>query len=159
MFLNYEGRFKGRFCKVKIPGEVFISNLTPEGEERLTGNNIVVHREPPPMNKILHKVSVILHHGGNGVSCAALSAGRPQIVVPMYQETGLIGEKMQRIGAGRILSPKDVQSGNMGNLLSEIAESSAMMDRAQNVAYNVHARGPGRFLETCIETCEKILAG
>ena len=146
-------------CDVKFPGEVYINGLLPEFEARLAHNNIVVHRDPPPMSQILPRVSVILHHGGNGVACAALSAGRPQLLVPMYQETELTGERLRRMGVGRILTPTDVQSGNMVNLLSAIAESQTMMERAQTVARNIHARGPSRFLETCIETCEKILAG
>ena len=146
-------------CESRLSGEVYVPNLAPELEKRLTQKNIVVHHDPPPMNQILPRVSVILHHGGNGVSCAALSAGRPQIVVPMYHETELIGERLRRIGVGHILLPEDVRSGNMNNILLEIAENPAMMDRAQTVAQNIHARGTGRFLETCIETCERILAG
>ena len=153
------GRILENLCTVKLPGEVFIGNITPEWEVRLTRNNIVVHHDPQPMNEILPRVSVVLHHGGNGVSCAALSAGRPQVIVPMYHETELIGEKLRRMGVGHTLSPEDVRSGNINNLISEIAESQAMMDRAQTVAHNIHARGPSRFLETCIETCENILAG
>jgi len=71
----------------------------------------------------------------------------------------LIGEKLRRIGVGHILSPEDVRSGNMNNILSEIAGSPAMMERAQTVARNIHARGSSRFLETCVETCEKIISG
>ena len=145
-------------CRAKFPGEAYIGNITPELEEWLIRSNIVVHRDPPPMNQVLSRVSVILHHGGNGVSCAALSAGRPQVLVPMYQEARLTGERLRRMGVGRILPQADAQSGNVGNILSEIAESQETMGRAQTVARNIHARGPGRFLETCVETCEKILA-
>jgi len=146
-------------CDVKIPGEVYISGLTTEMEACLKRSNIVVHHEPPPMNEILPHVSVVLHHGGNGVSCAALSVGRPQIVVPMYQETQLTGERLRRIGVGHILTMEDVQFGNVRNSLLEVVENKAMMERAQTVARNIHARGQYRFLETCIETCENILAG
>ena len=146
-------------CNIKIPGEVYLSGLTSEWEERLTKKKIVVHRDPPPMDEILPRVSVILHHGGNGVACAALSAGRPQILVPMYQETELTGERLRRLGVGHILTNEDIQSGNAGNFISEVIENKETMNRAQTVAYNIHTRGPYRFLETCIETCEKILAG
>ena len=93
------------------------------------------------------------------MSCAALSAGRPQIIVPMYHETKLIGEKLRRIGVGYLLSPEDARSGNINNILSEAVESKTMMERTQTVAHSIHARGRYRFLETCVETCEKILAG
>jgi len=146
-------------CDVKIPGEVYISGLTPEMEARLKRSNIVVHHEPPPMNEILPRVSVVLHHGGNGVSCAALSAGRPQIVIPMYHEAELTGGFLRRMGVGHVLYLKDVQSMDLCALVSETAASRAMIDRAQTVARNIHARGQYRFLETCIETCENILAG
>ena len=146
-------------CTVKIPGEVYINDLTHEGEERLTLNNIIVHRSPPPMNQILPRVSVVLHHGGNGLSCAALSAGRPQIVVPMYHEAELTGGFLQRTGAGHMLFPKDAQSTDVGSLISEVVKSEEMMCRAQAVARNIYDRGPSCYIETCIETCEKILAG
>ena len=146
-------------CDVKVPGEVYIKGLPSELEARLMQKNIVVHHEPPPMNQILPRVSVILHNGGNGVACAALSAGRPQILVTMYQETEMTGERLRRMGVGHILSREDIQSGNTGNFLSEIMENAETMERVQTVAQNIHARGPYHYLETCIETCEKILAG
>ena len=153
------GRVLESISNVKIPGEVYINSLAPEGAERLKRNNIVVHHEPPPMNEILPRVSVVLHHGGNGVSCAALSAGRPQVVVPMYHEAELTGGFLRRMGVGHVLYMKDAQSMDIGALISETAENKAMMERAQTVSRNIHARGQYRFLETCIETCEKILAG
>ena len=117
------GRILESLCTVKFHGELFIGNITPEWEVRLTRNNIVIHHDPPPMNEILRKVSVVLHHGGNGVSCAALSAGRPQVIVPMYHETELIGEKLRRMGVGYTLLPSDVQSGNMINLLLKLLKA------------------------------------
>jgi len=152
------GKILESLCNVKIPGEVYISGLTAELEGRLTSNNIVVHHDPPPLSGILPRVSVILHHGGNGVSCAALSAGRPQIVVPMYQETQMTGERLRRMGVGHILSSEDMQSGSAGNILSEVIENKEMIERAQTVAGNIRSRGSYRFLETCIETCENILS-
>jgi hypothetical protein len=153
------GRILESLCALKIPGEVYINSITPEGEERLTRNNIVVHRDPPPMSQVLPRVSVVLHHGGNGLACAALSAGRPQIVFPMYHEAGVTGEKLLRMGVGHVLLPKDVQSTDIGALIAKTAESKAIMERAQAVARSIHARGPSRFMEICMETCERVLAG
>jgi hypothetical protein len=153
------GKIIESLCDVKIPGEVYINGLTPEGAEQLIRNNITVHNEPPPMRDMLPRVSVVLHHGGNGIACAALSAGRPQIVFPMYQEAELTGGFLRRMGAGHVVYPKDVQSMDVSALIDETAENSAMMERSQTVARNIHERGQYRFLETCIETCEKILAG
>ena len=153
------GKILESLCNVKIPGEVYISDLTPEGAERLTRSSIVVHYEPPPMNQILSRISVVLHHGGNGVASAVLSAGRPQILVPMYHEAEVTGGFIRRAGAGHLLFPEDVQSTDVGALITETTENKETMDRAQTVAYNIHARGPGRYLEICMETCEKILTG
>ena len=146
-------------CIVKFPGEVYVSGLTPEWKDRLTRSNIVVHSDPPSMNQMFPRISVVLHHGGNGLTCAALSAGRSQIVIPMYQETGLTAERLRHTGVEHILTPKEIQSGNTCNVISEVAESKSMMERAQAIARNIQLRGPSRFLETCIETCEEILAG
>ena len=153
------GKIIEYLCGIKLPGEVYISDITPENAERLTRNNIVVHNVPPPMDQILPRVSVVLHHGGNGVACAALSAGRPQIVIPMYQETELTAERLRRIGVGYVAFPQDVQLVDVGTLISEAVENRVMMFRAQTAARNIQARGPSRSLETCMEACEKVLSG
>ena len=146
-------------CDIKLPGEVYISGISSKLEDRLTRNNIVVHHNPPPMSQILPRISVIIHHGGNGVACAALSAGRPQLVVPMYHEAELTGGFLRRMGTGHVLFTKDVQSIDVGIVVTEVEKNKALMENAQTVAQNIHTRGPYRFLETCIETCEKILTG
>lgn len=140
------------------PGEIYIKYLPEEWASRLGRAGIIVHSEPPPIRQIIPRVSAVFHHGGNGLACAALSAGRPQIILPIYQETEFTGEMLVRMGTGRLLSPNDVRSGGIGKQIALVCESNIMIDRAQSIAQDIHNRGPWRFLETCLETCDRILS-
>src|SRR3546814_6267424 len=70
-------------------GEVFARDMTDAVAKALLRPGLTVHREPQPMDQVLARSSVILHHGGNGTCCAALSAGRPQILLPTHMEARL----------------------------------------------------------------------
>lgn len=144
-------------CCSTFPGEVYLPDLTSEWEEKLIQRSIIVHRDPPPMSQVLQRVSVVLHHGGNGLACAALSAGRPQVLVPIFLESELTGEQLRRIGVGQILTHQNDQLRKAADVMSEVAETAEAMERAQSVAHNIHLRGTERFLETCIDACERIL--
>jgi UDP:flavonoid glycosyltransferase YjiC (YdhE family) len=47
----------------------------------------VVHDAPPSLTDVLQRVSHVVTMGGLGVSQAALAAGRPQLVMPLHDET------------------------------------------------------------------------
>jgi len=49
-------------------------------------------------------VSAVLHHGGAGVTQAALAVGRPQVILPQYLEQELTGQALERLGVGRRLT-------------------------------------------------------
>src|SRR3546814_5379130 len=65
-------------------GEVFARDMTDAVAKALQRPGLTVHREPQPMDQVLARSSVILHHGGTGTCCAALSAGRPQILLQTH---------------------------------------------------------------------------
>lgn len=140
-----------------LPGELYVSGLPSEWEARLIRWRAIVHRDPPPIDEVLARASVVVHHGGNGLACAALSAGRPQLILPLYQETELTGETLSRIGVCHRLTPEDAKSGRTRHILSRMVHDSDVASRAQSIARSIESRGPWRFMESCIETCDRIL--
>src|SRR5690606_34257228 len=77
-----------------LSGEVFSRSMTDDVAKAIARPGLTVHREPQPMPEVLARSSVILHHGGNGTCCAALSAGRPQILLPTHMEARLSADAL-----------------------------------------------------------------
>src|SRR3546814_5874542 len=94
-----------------MSGEIFARGMTDAAARALQRPGLTVHREPQPMDQVLARASMILHHGGNGPCCAAPSAGRPQILLPTHMEARLPADAVVARGCGRLLTtqetPKD----------------------------------------------------
>ena len=59
-----------------------------------------------PHDQLFPHASVVIHHGGAGVTASALHAGKPQLIVPHIADQNFFGREIERLGAGRRLSRK-----------------------------------------------------
>ncbi|KAJ5496979.1 UDP-glucose sterol transferase [Penicillium fimorum] len=70
------------------------------------GNNIpdlppgVILIDNCPHDWIFGRVSCTIHHGGAGTTAAAISAGKPSIIVPFFGDQTFWGKMIARAGAG-----------------------------------------------------------
>ncbi|NIA72029.1 glycosyltransferase family 1 protein [Pelagibius litoralis] len=140
-----------------MSGEVFARGMTDEVAKALTRPGLTVHREPQPMTDIIARATMIIHHGGNGTCCAALSGGRVQLTLPTHMEARLSSDALSNLGVGRLLNNKDLDAA-LPAILEEVAENSAMAERATALAGKIKARGPHRPVKQIVETCLKILS-
>jgi len=69
-------------------------------------------------------VSAVLHHGGAGVTQAALAVGRPQVILPEYLEQELTGQALERLGVGWCLNGAPTPSRIIEVLASAIADKN-----------------------------------
>jgi len=140
-----------------MSGEVYARQMTDAIAREIARPGLTVHRAPQPMAEVLKRASVILHHGGNGTCCAALSAGRPQMLLPTHMEARLSTNALVELGVGRLLQNKDVEPANLPALLEEVAGDSAMAERATARAAEIAARPPYRTVERIVEVCLEVL--
>ncbi|HSW39203.1 MAG TPA: nucleotide disphospho-sugar-binding domain-containing protein [Acidobacteriota bacterium] len=144
-------------CRIALPCDIVINGLPGVRASWRRNEAVKFYDTPQPVGDLLRKASVVLHHGGNGLSCAALSMGRMQLVAPAWQESELTAEALSRIGAGRILRPGEIADGTAGGIVDALAGDLKMADRVQSIARDIQSRGPWNFMKQSIAVCERIL--
>ena len=71
------------------------------------------------LRDILPRASAVICHGGSGTTLAALSAGIPQVVVPLIADQPTNAAMVEALGAGIHLRPQQTQQGCLQGLERE----------------------------------------
>jgi sterol 3beta-glucosyltransferase len=64
------------------------------------GINAVLTAEELPHERLLHRVSAVVHHGGSGTTGASLRSSRPTLVTPFVFDQFFWGRRVRDLGAG-----------------------------------------------------------
>lgn len=142
-----------------MEGEIFARSMTDDIAKALERPGLTVHREAQPMDQVLARCSLVIHHGGNGTCCAALSAGRPQLLLPTHMEARLSTNAVVARGCGRLLAPDETTAEGVPPVLEAMAADTAMPARATALAQEIAARGPQNTVEKILATCLAVLEG
>ncbi|MFC5742974.1 glycosyltransferase [Dyella tabacisoli] len=71
----------------------------------------VVHENYLPLNLLLPRASVLVHHGGIGTTAQAMLAGIPQLIIPGFSDQFDNGRRVERLGCGITLeNPVDISA-------------------------------------------------
>ena len=85
-----------------------------------------------PLEAVLRRASVLIHHGGFGSTAAALSAGLPQIVVPHAFEQAFHGLRIQEMRCGRML--RRWNPARLRHAIDQVLQDEKCASRAREVA-------------------------
>ena len=88
-----------------VPLEVYLRGEVSALGRFLALRGHVVHDRPPAFAEVLPKVSHVISAGGAFTAHAALAAGRPMLALPLHGEAELNISALERLGAGKRLSP------------------------------------------------------
>lgn len=141
-----------------MDGELFARGMTEQAARALERNGLVIHREFQPLEAVLGRAHVVLHHGSNGTCCAALAAGRPQLIAPLQMEARLTADAVVAQGCGHLLD-RTAGDSVLNRMLREIAQNATMIEQARRVAHRIQARGQPTPTATALATCESVLHG
>ncbi len=104
----------------------------------------VVHVRYAPFEDLFARSALVVHHGGIGTIALALAAGVPQIVRPMMGEQFDLGNRVQRLGVGRMLTGDAVTPAQLARAIDSMLKSrgissacrrwQARTDRSQGLA-------------------------
>ena len=101
------------------------------------------------------RCSVVVHHGGAGTTTAALRAGRPSVVCPVFGDQGFWGSRVEALGAGPAPLPQRTLAA------PPLAAAIHAAVHARHLAANARALGERLRTEqgvcTAIETLRPIL--
>ncbi len=138
-----------------VKGAFHLSGGPPKLNDRLRKAGFDVYDSPPPLSDVLPSVSVIVHHGGQGTTAAALSCGRPQILMPRHFEQTLLARAMVRLGVAAFLPRRS--SKHAGSLLRKVIADEGINKRAQERARKVQERDYSNVLPDIVERCLGLL--
>lgn len=108
------------------------------------------HFEYLPFSLVLPRVAVLVHHGGIGTIAQALAAGIPQIIRPMTHDQPDNAARVQLLGTGVSISPKEYAAQNVSERLNGLLSSSDVSARGREYAQRID---PQQSLQ---ETCDLI---
>lgn len=152
------GELLGRLAAAGIRGGMFVHEATAEQRDRVRASGFTVYDEPQPLERVLGEARAVIHHGGAGVTAAALSVGRPQVLLPRYLEQRLTGAALHHLGVGVAFD----RHSKLDPVIEAIAVAltrPSIAERAQEVAKEVEAGGPYDTLSKIVECCVAVLEG
>jgi UDP:flavonoid glycosyltransferase YjiC (YdhE family) len=138
------------------PAEVFLRGEATALARFLALRGIRVHQTPPPLAEVLPRVSVVVSHGGAGVAHAALTAGRPHLVLPQHLEADLTASALAELGVGFELEEPTTRKA-LEEALRRVVADRDMADRAVYWSRVVADRPALDPLTLIVEACAKLL--
>jgi UDP:flavonoid glycosyltransferase YjiC (YdhE family) len=94
----------------------------------------VIHRPYIPLNEILPRAAVLIHHGGIGTTAQGLAAGIPHLVMPMSHDQPDNALRLRRLGVGDLLTPGRFTGARVAAALDRLLRSTATLDRCRDLA-------------------------
>ena len=94
-----------------------------------------------PQRAVLRKAAAAVTHGGLNTVLDALAAGVPQIVMPLAFEQGAIAARVERCGAGIVLSRRQIDAQTLSRALGKLLETPRYRERAEALRDEIAASG------------------
>jgi len=114
----------------------------------------ILHSRFAPFRQLLPLCGAVVHHRGIGSTAAALDAGCPQLVLPLAWDQPDNAARIERMGVGLALGPRQRGSGSMARALSRLM-TPQVRSRCASIAARAR-REDG--LETAADWVEQLFA-
>jgi rhamnosyltransferase subunit B len=148
----------GDIAKAGLRGTVYLGGANADTRACLQNiAGIQILDRLPDLGEILPRVSAVLHHGGAGVTQAALAMGRPQVVLPQYLEQELTGQALERLGVGCKLTGVLKRSQVIEAITHAVADK-AMRSKAIAIAEDIGRRQTPPLLPAIVQQSVALVA-
>lgn len=138
-----------------VPGLAFLRGSSEAQRERLRRSGLPLTASPLPPAQIFAEFSVVIHHGGLGLSTGAFAAGRPQVLLPRWLEQRLTAARLEAHGVAIRVTEGEAA----GTALKQIAGDGKFGGAAGAAAGRLRESGARSGLEAAVEACLRLLAG
>ena len=105
-----------------------------------------------PFSLLLPHAAALVHHGGIGTVAQALAAGVPQLVMPMSHDQPDNARRLERLGVGATLPPKQYQETAVADQLTKLLQSPKTRQQCTHWAQQVN------FDHALAQTCRAIVS-
>ena len=94
----------------------------------------VRHVDFVPFRWLLQRSALLVHHGGIGSMSQALSAGVPQVIMPMGFDQYDNAARVERLGVGRTLTPRRFRGPMLADVIRGLLADPTVASRCHAVA-------------------------
>jgi len=130
---------------------VFVSRYKDQMPADLRSN--IRFYEYLPFSRVLHRASVLIHHGGIGTMAEAFRAGIPQLIAPWGIDQFDNGNRVKSLGLGDIISSKSGTVKLLTEKLANLLYNPEIRKRCGEVAGKIKSSHP---LEDICRIIEKV---
>ena len=95
-----------------------------------------------PQAQVMPHTAAMIHHGGGGTTLAALAAGVPSVVVPLFADQPLNALTVERLGAAFALTGGEQELDRIAEALSAVMEDPRYRAAAEHVSRQIRALPP-----------------
>jgi UDP:flavonoid glycosyltransferase YjiC (YdhE family) len=95
-----------------------------------------------PLDVVLPRAALHVHHGGVGGIAQSLKAGIPQITVPSAFDQPDNSERLARLGVSRVVKPKSYAAARVATLVRGLMDSADVQARCREFAGRMAAADP-----------------
>jgi hypothetical protein len=153
-FDRFEPAILAAIGTLKLPTRVVLAGH-PELSAAAAGwRNATVESQPLPPAEIARRTRVIVHAGNHGTTCLGLRAGIAHVTISQSVEHVFDGRQIEKLGTGFCLQSSRWTVPNIQTAIYEAWESSAMTERAIELARELapaFAGDPGEMIADRIE--------
>lgn len=125
--------------RVNVPVSAYFGAREFAAARFLQNRGGEIHVSLPAIADVLAGASLVLSHGGAGLANAALTAGRPQIVLPIHAESRLTAGRIEALGTGLYLE-KDIDE-RLGEAVETVLGDDSYRVRAEALAGKIASMG------------------
>lgn len=101
-----------------------------------------------PHEQVLDRASVVISHGGMGITQKALARGIPMVIAPFGRDQRDVAARVDAAGSGIRIDPRSMTA---RSLRDAVSTALGCGDRAQRIAAIAPAQGSADRAATCIE--------
>jgi len=106
-----------------------------------------------PFAELFARSALVVHHGGIGTIALALAAGVPQIIRPMMGEQFDLGNRVQRLGVGRMLAADSIPPAQLARAIESLIGSERVANACRRWQAKVDFR---EGLEKAADSIERL---
>lgn len=140
-----------------LQGQIYARDADPALAARLAGSPIRWLESPPGAIDAAASAALVVHHGGPGTAYAALSAGRPQLLLPQVMDQWLTALALAQAPHARIVA-EEAAPEEAAEQLRRLATDPVARQSAFDAAIDLQARGMHGAWRRVVEACQDLLA-
>ena len=103
-----------------------------------------------PLGKLLPSACALVHHGGIGTAARALSAGIPQVIMPLGYDQFDNVDRLKRLGVAASIKRKGINGRKLARTIGSLLDDPDVIQRCSRCAERlVHS-------DAVTRTCEQL---